>query len=75
VFDPATVTDLATFQDPHRYPAGIDFVVVNGTVTVEDGRFIDARAGRVLRRHIDAGRPPDAAAARPAGRTRAEHDR
>ena len=67
VFDPATVADRSTFQEPHQYPAGIDVVLVNGTVTVEDGRFIDARAGRVLRRNADAGKRPDAGAARPRG--------
>ncbi len=50
VFDPATVADLATFQDPHQYPVGIDWVVVNGVVAVEDGRYLDLRPGRVLRR-------------------------
>ncbi|HEX2094457.1 MAG TPA: D-aminoacylase [Longimicrobiaceae bacterium] len=50
VFDPATVADLATYQEPHRYPAGIEYVLVNGVVAVDRGRFTDARAGRVLRR-------------------------
>lgn len=50
VFDPATVEDRATFQDPHQYPAGIPWVVVNGVVTVDDGAFVDLRPGRVLRR-------------------------
>lgn len=49
VFDPDTVEDLATFEDPHQYPAGIPWVVVNGVVTVEDGAFVDLRPGRVLR--------------------------
>jgi N-acyl-D-amino-acid deacylase len=53
VFDPATVTDRATFQEPHQYPDGIPYVVVNGSVTVDGGRFVDARAGRVLRRGTD----------------------
>jgi dihydroorotase/N-acyl-D-amino-acid deacylase len=50
VFDPATVADRATFEDPHRYPEGIDFVVVNGVLAVDAGRFTGARGGRVLRR-------------------------
>lgn len=50
VFDAATVADLATFEDPHQYPAGIDWVLVNGLVAVEEGRYLDARPGRVLRR-------------------------
>ena len=50
VFDPATVADRATFDAPHQYPVGIEYVIVNGTVAVQAGRFLDARAGRVLRR-------------------------
>jgi dihydroorotase/N-acyl-D-amino-acid deacylase len=50
VFDPATVTDRSTFEDPHQYPDGIPFVIVNGTVTVDAGEYLDRRAGKVLRR-------------------------
>ena len=53
VFDPETVIDRSTFQDPHQYPDGIEYVVVNGVVTVDGGEFRDVRPGRVLRR----GRP------------------
>lgn len=50
VFDPETVVDRATFEDPHRYPEGIPWVFVNGVAQVEDGAFQDLRSGRVLRR-------------------------
>ncbi len=50
VFDPETVVDRSTFQDPHHYPDGIDYVIINGIVAVDDGVFSDVRAGRVLRR-------------------------
>ena len=50
VFDPATVADRATFTEPHQYPVGIDYVIVNGKLAVDAGRFADVRAGRVLRR-------------------------
>src|SRR5690606_1111370 len=50
VFDPETVEDRATFEAPHAYPVGIPWVLVNGHVAVEDGRFTGVRAGRVLRR-------------------------
>ncbi len=49
LFDPATVKDEATFADPHRYPTGIPYVIVNGAVVVDGGRFSAAGAGRVLR--------------------------
>jgi N-acyl-D-amino-acid deacylase len=47
IFDPATVKDESTYPDPHRYPSGIPYVIVNGTVAVDGGRPI-GRAGRVL---------------------------
>ncbi|MGH7483853.1 MAG: N-acyl-D-amino-acid deacylase family protein [Longimicrobiales bacterium] len=50
LFDPATVIDRATFQDPHRYPSGIPYVIINGVVSVDGGQFGDLRPGRVLRR-------------------------
>jgi N-acyl-D-amino-acid deacylase len=48
VFDPATVRDEATFAEPHRYPTGIPWVIVNGAVVVDRDRFIAAGSGRVL---------------------------
>jgi N-acyl-D-amino-acid deacylase len=48
VFDPATVADAATFEAPHQYALGVPFVLVNGTVVVEDGKITGARPGRVL---------------------------
>jgi dihydroorotase/N-acyl-D-amino-acid deacylase len=53
IFDPETVIDQATFAEPHQYPVGIEWVVVNGRVAVEDGEFRDVRAGRVLKRGRD----------------------
>ncbi len=50
VFDAARVKDEATFVDPHRYPAGIRHVLVNGTLVVEAGAHTGARPGRGLRR-------------------------
>ena len=50
VFDAETVMDRATFQEPHQYPVGIEWVLVNGTVTVADGAYLDVRAGNVLKR-------------------------
>ena len=50
VFDPETVGDLTTRQDPARSPTGIDLVVLNGAKVVQGARFDTAsRAGRVLR--------------------------
>ena len=49
IFDPATVRDRATFTDPHQYPEGIPYVIVNGTVAIDGGKLSSARVGRVLR--------------------------
>ena len=48
VFDPRTVDDLATYQAPHRYPAGIRWVWVNGAAVLEAGHFHARATGRVL---------------------------
>lgn len=50
LFDPDTVADRATFEDPARPAAGIDMVLVNGQMVLDGGRLTGARAGRVLRR-------------------------
>ena len=50
IFDPATVADRATYDDPHQFPAGIPTVIVNGTVVVDSGAHTGALPGRVLRR-------------------------
>lgn len=49
IFDAARVRDVATFQDPHRFSEGFDWVLVNGAAMVADGKLTDARGGRVLR--------------------------
>jgi N-acyl-D-amino-acid deacylase len=49
VFDAATVIDVATFEDPHRYPVGIVHVLVNGVPVVDRGAHTGARPGQVLR--------------------------
>jgi dihydroorotase/N-acyl-D-amino-acid deacylase len=50
VFDPVTVSDRSTFENPHQYATGIEYVFVNGVAAVDSARFTDRRAGRVLRR-------------------------
>jgi N-acyl-D-amino-acid deacylase len=50
VFDPGTIADTATFFEPHRYAAGIDYVLVNGRFTVEAGKTTGARPGVLIKR-------------------------
>jgi N-acyl-D-aspartate/D-glutamate deacylase len=50
MFDPRTVADRATYREPALPPAGIPYVLVNGTVVVRDGRVVEGvRPGRPLR--------------------------
>ncbi len=49
VFDPATVADQATFEQPNRYSTGVRHVFVNGKAVVADGAITNARPGRPLR--------------------------
>jgi N-acyl-D-aspartate/D-glutamate deacylase len=53
VFDPATVKAPATRRRPKQFPIGIDYVIVNGQVVIEQGLHTGALPGRALRR----GRP------------------
>src|SRR5438094_4507235 len=48
IFDPRPVKDESTFADPHRYPTGIPYVIVNGAVVVDGGRMQPLGTGRVL---------------------------
>ena len=48
VFDPSEVRDMATYEKPHQFAKGIDLVVVNGVVTLRDGRLTGHRAGQFL---------------------------
>ncbi|TAK53445.1 MAG: D-glutamate deacylase, partial [Gammaproteobacteria bacterium] len=50
VFDPAQVIDRATFEEPQRYSAGIQFVLVNGVPVVKEGQLVDGVSpGRAAR--------------------------
>ena len=49
VFDPNTIRDVATFEDPNHYSVGVRYVLVNGRAVVDDGKITDERPGQVLR--------------------------
>jgi N-acyl-D-amino-acid deacylase len=50
IFDPARIADRSTYEEPHRYAAGVSTVVVNGQVVVDGGDHTGALPGRVLTR-------------------------
>ncbi len=49
VFNPATVKDNATFENPHQYSEGFDYVFVNGVTVVAEGAVTDERTGRFIK--------------------------
>ena len=49
LFDPETIIDRATFEDPHQYPDGVEFVIVNGQLVLDKGRHTGSLPGKVLR--------------------------
>ena len=48
VFDFDRLQDLATYDEPRRFPAGIDYVLVNGRIVMDHDRHTGARPGKVL---------------------------
>jgi N-acyl-D-amino-acid deacylase len=48
VFDPATITDHATFEKPHQYATGVKHVFVNGVQVIKGGEHTGAKPGRAL---------------------------
>jgi N-acyl-D-aspartate/D-glutamate deacylase len=50
VFDPDTLRDTATFDDPHQYATGVEYLLVNGTLAIARGHLTGALAGKPLRK-------------------------
>ncbi|MEM4033922.1 MAG: amidohydrolase family protein, partial [Sulfolobales archaeon] len=49
VLDIKNIEDRATFEDPNKYPVGIDYVIVNGTISVSEGKYVGIRNGEVIK--------------------------
>lgn len=49
IFDPDKIIDCATYQNPHQYPLGIHYVIVNGKIAVDHGNLAQEGYGKVLR--------------------------
>lgn len=50
IFDPNTITDQAWFTNPEEFSVGIEYVIVNGKVTIDRGNWLGEKFGRVLRK-------------------------
>ena len=49
VFDPETIIDHATYEEPHQHSTGVEYVLVNGEVVLDEGKITDARPDMVVR--------------------------
>lgn len=52
IFDPDRIIDRATWEDPHQYPEGIHYVIVNGQVVIDHGNHTGLLPGRILKKEI-----------------------
>lgn len=55
IFDAARIIDNATYEKPHQYATGVEYVIVNGQVVLDRGRHTDARPGSILKRQHGRG--------------------
>jgi N-acyl-D-amino-acid deacylase len=51
IFDPDTIRDVATFENPNRLSEGMQFVLVNGVLVIDEGKMTDALPGKVVTNH------------------------
>ena len=49
VFNPATVRDVATFDNPNQLSQGMEYVLVNGVPVIDQGKMTGAKPGKALR--------------------------
>jgi N-acyl-D-amino-acid deacylase len=49
VFNPNTIIDKATYDSPHQYSEGVQYVIVNGAVTLQNGKHTGVRNGVTLK--------------------------
>lgn len=50
IFDPARIADRATLENPYQYAEGVDYLIINGVLTIEDGVYNGSRPGKVYRK-------------------------
>jgi N-acyl-D-amino-acid deacylase len=57
IFDPRTIIDLGTYTNPRQFPIGIEYVIVNGRLVLENGKQLDALPGTVLKKDNESKHP------------------
>jgi N-acyl-D-amino-acid deacylase len=67
IFNAATIIDNATYEKPHQYAGGVEYVIVNGKIVLDQGRHTGLRPGAIL---FGPGKPAIDRAPKRAGRTR-----
>lgn len=50
VFNPEEISDKTTFENPYQYAKGVEYLLINGSLVIEKGKFTGKMAGRILRR-------------------------
>jgi N-acyl-D-aspartate/D-glutamate deacylase len=50
LFNPETIAERSSFQDPHQYPAGLPYIILNGQVVVDQGHYTGKLVGQVVQR-------------------------
>ena len=48
IFNAATIVDKATYEKPHKYATGVEYVIVNGRLVLDRGQHTGARPGTIL---------------------------
>ena len=51
VFDPLEIQDVSTFEHPHHYAKGIDYLIINGVLAIDEGIFTGEMAGKFIKNH------------------------
>jgi N-acyl-D-amino-acid deacylase len=52
IFNPKTIIDRSTYKEPHQFPTGIPYVIVNGKETISEGKYTNIKAGTTLRKLV-----------------------
>jgi N-acyl-D-aspartate/D-glutamate deacylase len=54
IFDAGKIIDRASFAAPHQYPVGVEYVIVNGVMVLDQGSHLGTKPGRILRKQHEA---------------------